>query len=113
MSQEFNNQIKAIVLGSILAFGVASVSAWTGPLCAPPSCNISAPLTALNIGQAKGKTSATSGSILDVNGNLSTNALGVSGDANILGNVTIPQFIISSGSSREMCVDPNGKVILC
>ncbi len=87
MKKEFLQSIKFIALATIITLGLNYAYAWTDPSSAPTGGNTPAPINVSSTGQAKGKSSATAGTTLDIGGKLAADALAVWGDAKILGNV--------------------------
>lgn len=53
--KNITNNLKAVLLGIIVAAGVsyAAAGTFTGPACAPPNCNTDAPLNVGNVNQVK------------------------------------------------------------
>jgi hypothetical protein len=52
--QLIRNNIKAIILGFIVLFGMSyALADWTTPKCLPPTCNIDYPVNATSFSQAK------------------------------------------------------------
>ena len=92
--KNFSQSIKSIIAALILVGGISYALAWSGPVNNPPdNGSINAPINTSSNIQAKGGT-ALAGSLLNVNGTLSSNSLAIFGNSIFSGTV---QF--SSGAA--------------
>lgn len=80
---------------ALVIFGAFAVFAWTGPLSAPPSGNVDAPINVGNDSQVK-------------DGPLSVGGLSVYGGALVTGNVTAAGFFHSSDARLKRNVQTIG-----
>ncbi|MFZ2072099.1 MAG: hypothetical protein WA101_01310 [Minisyncoccia bacterium] len=113
--------IKVIVLGLVLGLGISYVYAtvgntqsvssnWAIPSGTPPAGNVVGPIDMSNKEQAKGGTPIT-GSLLNIEGTLSSDSLAVFGNSVVGGDLKASQ--LSGVGSRPICVDSSGKLIPC
>jgi hypothetical protein len=119
MKKDLLQSLKIIILGLVFCFGTSYLfAAWINPPANPPSSNIDAPI---NIGtgeQAKGTGDKVAGSLLNINGVLSSNSLVVFGPATVSGSVKVISladagaFTWSTGE-RSICVDALGVLVAC
>lgn len=118
MKKDLLQSLKIIILGLILCFGTSYLFAgWINPPANPPSSNIDAPINASAGEQAKGGGEKVSGSLLNINGVLSSNSLAVFGPATVSGGLQVNSLADSNPSAltgeRNICVDADGLLITC
>ncbi len=85
-------RIASVAGFAVGAFALAAVAGtWTAPPCAPPGCNVDAPINVGTSTQAKqgalalGKSAPSTGYLFDVNGKGVFNDLGISGNLVVVG----------------------------
>lgn len=119
MKKDLLQSLKIIVLGLVFSFGTSYLfAAWINPPANPPSSNIDAPINASAGEQSKGIGDKVTGSLLNINGVLSSNSLAVFGPATVSGSLKVNSladagsFTFSTGE-RNICVDATGLLVAC
>ena len=117
MNTKILQNIKVIILAIIIVIGVGYVMAWTSPPANPPSNNVAAPINASTSPQSKagplslGTTNPpTTGSILDVIGNIATQGLSVNGASIFNGQVQVRSGTPGLGKVLT-AIDANGTMV--
>ena len=116
MKKDFINSIKIIILGLVLSLGIGYLSAWYSPTQTPPNGNIAVPINNSSTPQAKcGNSqpcSPISGDLLDINGTLTAQSLGVFGNMTVGGTVQSASFVGTTGN-RPICANGSKTATLC
>ena len=110
MKKELIQSLKIIIFGIVVTFGMSYLLAWTGPPANPPANNIDAPINVGINDQIKGGGNSV-GSLLHINGSLSSNSLAVFGPATISDNLTVDY--LKGGGNQNICVNTLGVLVVC
>jgi len=118
MKKELIKTFKIIFLGLILSAGLGL--AFSQPTAGFPNGNTYGPIDVSSNPQSKGGSGTPlPNSLLNINGNLSANALAVFGNTNILGNSSPGSGTLQVGSlnptssAASVCTDSAGKLKIC
>lgn len=109
--------MKIMILGLVLSLGAGYLLAWTGPSGIPPNADVAVPINVDTGEQAKGGP-VLAGSLLDINGVLSANALAVFGNAVLVGNVRVSSLDSAHNPTATtwpapLCVNTDNDLVIC
>lgn len=105
------NRFLSILVVFLLVLGLSEVFAnWSAPTSTPTNNNTTGPIDNSSIPQAKGGN-PIGGSLLDINGTLSSENMFVWGDSRFYGDVRVGG--LSGSGTRPVCVDSNHKFYIC